>query len=559
MRTSANVLLCIIVLTLSACGGGSFEKRLSALDSVLKDKPDSVYELLLGMEEEAAAQNKAGRMYYELLRADAQNKAYVDFTTDSVMKIVADYYDRHGSANEQMRAHYLLGCTYRDLKDVPMELQCFQEAAEKADTTKKDCDLYTLYAIYGQMAKLYHNQYLPEEELQALEMCERTAFLDQDTLYAVTAYQLKTRPYLLLDEKDSVIAITKNALDRYTRIGFRERGARSLLLAINIYIDRHQLQEARGYLELLEKEGNIYDTNGNLRPECTLYLYEKGRLLCMEGEYDKAKECFYRLLGTNNMEGGSKGLLSVYEQTHQIDSIAKYSKMYAAYNDSSFIGVHRDVIEQMTAAYNYTRIQKAKEQVTSQLAVSKSRLALVSNILLLCIVFGITIVYMINLSRKKAIKKIKALNNIIDRDTETLDILKKQQKKDDELYDRLLRDNLVKSEELELLKEEFSNAKKAREEEVCELNNELVLLQEQLSEISQNARMASFYEDETYTIFSTCGVNGTIKIKNSDWAQLLSKFGNVFTKYYDFILQGDSLTQDQIHVCILTDFGQLLL
>lgn len=74
-------------------------------------------------------------MYYDLLRADAQNKAYIDFTTDSVMLQVADYYDQHGTANEQMRAHYLLGCTYRDLKDVPMEQQCFLEATEKADTT----------------------------------------------------------------------------------------------------------------------------------------------------------------------------------------------------------------------------------------------------------------------------------------------------------------------------------------------------------------------------------------------------------------------------------------
>ena len=175
MRASVRVLSFIILLSFTACGGGSFEKRLSALDSVLKDKPDSVYELLLGMEEEAIMQKKSNRMYYELMRADAQNKAYVDFTTDSVMKIVADYYDRHGSANEQMRAHYLLGCTYRDLKDVPMELQCFQDAVEKVENTKENCDLHTLYIVYGQLAEIYHNQFLPDEELKALEKCAKVA------------------------------------------------------------------------------------------------------------------------------------------------------------------------------------------------------------------------------------------------------------------------------------------------------------------------------------------------------------------------------------------------
>ena len=53
------------------------------------------------------------RMQGELLRARRMNKEYIDFTTDSVMKEVAAYYDRHGSPNERMEAHYLLGCAYR--------------------------------------------------------------------------------------------------------------------------------------------------------------------------------------------------------------------------------------------------------------------------------------------------------------------------------------------------------------------------------------------------------------------------------------------------------------
>ena len=52
-------------------------------------------------------------MQGELLRARRMNKEYIDFTTDSVMKEVAAYYDRHGSPNERMEAHYLLGCAYR--------------------------------------------------------------------------------------------------------------------------------------------------------------------------------------------------------------------------------------------------------------------------------------------------------------------------------------------------------------------------------------------------------------------------------------------------------------
>ena len=62
-------------------------------------------------------------MRYEVLLAEAMNKSYVSFTTDSVLKQVVRYYDRHGSPNEQLKAHYLLGCAYRDMGEAPAE--CF--------------------------------------------------------------------------------------------------------------------------------------------------------------------------------------------------------------------------------------------------------------------------------------------------------------------------------------------------------------------------------------------------------------------------------------------------
>ena len=48
------------------------------------------------------------RMRYHLLHAKAQNKAYVDFTTDSLLLQLTRYYDRHGTPNDRMLAYYLL-------------------------------------------------------------------------------------------------------------------------------------------------------------------------------------------------------------------------------------------------------------------------------------------------------------------------------------------------------------------------------------------------------------------------------------------------------------------
>ena len=86
------------------------------------------------------------------------------------------YFDHHGSANDRMMAHYVQGRVYRDLGEAPQALECYQHAAEVADTTSNDCDLYTLYAVNGQMANLFHAQFLPGDEMQVLQMAEHIAW-----------------------------------------------------------------------------------------------------------------------------------------------------------------------------------------------------------------------------------------------------------------------------------------------------------------------------------------------------------------------------------------------
>ena len=46
-----------------------------------------------------------------LEQLQAQNKAFVPFTSDSLAKDVVSYFDRHGSSNEQMKAQAQLQST----------------------------------------------------------------------------------------------------------------------------------------------------------------------------------------------------------------------------------------------------------------------------------------------------------------------------------------------------------------------------------------------------------------------------------------------------------------
>lgn len=80
-----------------------------------------------------------GEMETLLDRADSMNRAYIPMTDgiDSLLLEATHYYDRHGTPNQQMRAHYLLGCAYRDKGEAPAALQSYQDAVDCADTLSR--------------------------------------------------------------------------------------------------------------------------------------------------------------------------------------------------------------------------------------------------------------------------------------------------------------------------------------------------------------------------------------------------------------------------------------
>lgn len=143
-------------------------QRLNHLDSLMEEHPKEVYETLCKMASAIKKENTGkDKMKYRVLMAKAQNKLYLDMPSDSSFQEVVDYYDKNGTPNERMEAHYLMGCIYRDKKEAPMAMQCYQEAVECADTLSKDCDYVTLFSIYGQMADVFRKQYLFNEALKA--------------------------------------------------------------------------------------------------------------------------------------------------------------------------------------------------------------------------------------------------------------------------------------------------------------------------------------------------------------------------------------------------------
>ena len=131
-KTSAFLLIYIIITAListtSCHRSGHTEQQLFMMDTLSDENPDTVLTMLDCMD--FNTMSKSERMHAELLRGKAMNKAYVNFTTDSVMLEVVDWYERHGNANQKMLAYYILGCAYRDLEDALSALKYLNQAVD---------------------------------------------------------------------------------------------------------------------------------------------------------------------------------------------------------------------------------------------------------------------------------------------------------------------------------------------------------------------------------------------------------------------------------------------
>ena len=395
MKDAVTTILAMLLTAglLAGCADGRVTARLAAADSLMADHPDSALALLDGMQAEKTGWAESQRMRHALLTAKAMNKAFVDFTTDSVMREVADYYDSHGTANDRLLAHYLLGCTYRDLGEAPRAVDCFHDAIDAADTTASDCDYRTMGFAYSQMANVYHKQLLLTDEIESRRRASYYATLTRDTFLVLNSQKLSVGAYILLNKKDSAELIIKKVLERSYQNGYTQAALQSSTLLMHLYIDRpDKLSELKALIDNYEAKSKMFDEHHELPPSKRLYYFYKGKYFEGIHHYDSA-EYYYRKISLSGVTSVAldpmyKGLLSVFTKRHQPDSIAKYAQLYCEANDSSIVKKDQELTAQKAASYNYVHYQKESRENEAKAYQFKMGLIIAIGFILLLVVSG---------------------------------------------------------------------------------------------------------------------------------------------------------------------------
>ena len=469
-------------------------------------------------------------------------------TVDSLVR----FFDRHGNANERMIAHYLKGRVHHDMGEAPIALECYQKATEMADTTKEDCDLYTLYAIYGQMALLFDSQYLPDDEMRFLKIAERISWKDKDTINAIYTYELRKKPYYLLKDTDEILNIERTTKELYREINNDSMAARTSRVVISIYLDRKQYEEAFSQMQYFESSSGLFDSLHNIKRGYELYYYDKGRYLLAIGQIDSAQLYFNKTLDRGLFEAGYKGLLSVYKAKHNSDSIAKYAELFANANDSNYFHVNQERVHQVSALYNYNR----QQMLATQKSIEAERYRNSLYVLLCMAVLALAGLYLWVKRRKR--KKAMEMNALKADLSKAIDEYNKLQRQ----YETLQNANRLSQMETDALERESRDALKSMEDYGRLLEEmELDLASKDAQIHAYEQRLASLLSGKSEEALQASAVVGRMRElavpkkenplpSEKDWSDLLKAVSETLPSFHKTIMNGQLSTQE-LRTCVL--------
>ena len=402
MRRAPLILLLSVVLSLCACGDRTAQRMLDRAENVLNENPGEAIAVLDSIGDSGLSRSQ--RMRRLLLLTNAQNKCDTVFRSDSIHRLLVDYYEGHGTANDRMLAHYLLGRAYYDMGEMPMSQNAYQLAL--ADTTGNVHDHYQLSRIYSQMANIYYHQHLINDQIECINLSVKSALLAKDTVGAIYSYLQKANSFDVLGMSDSVITICENVNSFFRERGMKRQSAQVLSLLALHYIKKGMLEKAKRCFDVYEEESGFFDDNHNIEGNRVVYYSILGNYYLTKEKYDSA-EFFYRKelregKDFNNQNAASRGLALLFQKTHRPDSAAKYALYSYAMNDSVYAHMATEEVERMKAMYDYSYHRRMAEQKENEAYKNRNAAIFFGMLFLLCLLAVYVIVQHIKRYKREA-------------------------------------------------------------------------------------------------------------------------------------------------------------
>lgn len=526
-----SIIFILLSMLLSCTGNKAYDQQLSKADSIMDIADDSAQiaiKMLDALKPEWSKFTKAQRMRYDLLYHKAMNKAYIDFTSDSTMLAVVDYYEHHGTANDKMLAYYILGCVYRDMHEAPMALEYYNKATEQVDTAAQDCDYATLCRVYSQMGVLFSKQYLPYQELFSFEKATHYAYKAHDTLNAIRYYYNKTGAYTYLDNEDSAIIVNTRAAELFRKHGYDRDADIAFGCNYVYYLKRNNIDKAKKAFEAYNRVN--FAGNQNYEDSYAFLLYEKGLFFLqtnqLDSAYCKLNESLKLSKSFSNKAITTKTLAQYYLKRNNPILAAMYAMKSTEYNDSDLVRVRKTQLHQLQAMYDYSR-NKRLAMVAEQ--KSEKRIMVIYVVILCSIILFCLSIFIYKLQMNKKNHRISLIQQLYN------DSLLKLQSNQRELQ------RVKDLNELEVIQQ--------KEEVIMNLKNTIKDIREKFSGSLLTDTDIILQNSAIFRKIQFIILHPKEKLSNEDWIELSDLIEQLIPSFPQMLK--NRLTEKEYHICLL--------
>ncbi len=542
--------LLLIAAIFTACTEhGDFERRLAVADSLMTHElPDSAYRMLCGMNEEAEHMPDAQRMRHLLLRSNAQNKAYVDFTSDSIGCLLVDYYMAHGTSNERMLAHYIKGCAYRDMGDQPASLRCYNDAVAAADTSATDCNYDQLCIIYGQIADIFNRRAMPDNALQAYEYAERYAWIAKDTIKVFTFWGNKANALLNQGKIKEALRIKETAAEGFHAMGYPQKAARTLGACIKWYIKEGRFDKAYSAMNEYENHSGYFTSKTHTDVKRTGYNYTKGLYYLGTGKLDSAEYFFRKLLhdGTtiNDKYLAAWGITQLYYNKEQMDSVGKYALQTFLHSDTLYNIEVAENLQNAQAMYNYDRHQE--KALRKEMEAKEARIRFYQITLGVVLLAILSVLLYRKYLRHKMQLLIRRAQNELTAHTNTINQLKEQIQEKAELIHSLNKQlsqhalNITENEQLK--------------QTIAILEDKIEKDKQDIDRLTSRGSLHQLRSKSVITRFIQMAQQGDVRPDKEMWEQVISQVEACYPNIIS-LKQNKDINKNEYRLCILIKIG----
>ena len=553
------LLILIPIIWISCDGMGHQTIDFRKVENLMPQHPDSALMPLEQIENKENLSRK-DKAHYSLLLTEAEDKTYVTHTTDSLISIAADYYEKTDDLGRKAKAWYYKGRINQDLGH-PLKAQEYYLKALRDEEKIEDHAL--LGRIHNHIGMLYAYQKVYEKALPFQKKAVENFHLINDSTGQVFALRDLGRTFLMLGLQDSSIICNQKAIAL-----MRKRIIPSVYTELaGLYIDRQRMEEAHGLLRT--------SLQNVAKPQAKYPVYlVLGELYKKSGQIDSAR--FYLQACINSAPlpetraGGLFHLKEIALEKGQWEQAALLSKQYELLKDSIEQGKNAESIRNVQAFYSYNEIEQDLWEARLYASKQKSFYSLLITACLFLLTVALLRFIHYRRERKNLLQRLKANEEQIQRNEQTLknisdvkDSLQNEiqiyktterqlsKEKDEQLKrtNEEIRQKIMQLEKLSHTKDELEKNLLTLRSENSNLKKREQAREEERKKIEESERLQN---ERLYDKFrSPAGWEPT----DTDWHKLFISVEKLYPKMVTTLQKSTSLNESERKICYLSKIG----